>query len=159
MNLSRRAFSLSTLLAAPAALTGALLPAAAFADKAPVWTPLGSNLALRGYDPVAYFRAGRPVQGLAQFSTRHQGAEFRFSTAANRDAFVAAPARYAPQYGGYCAWAVSQGYTAGVDPQAWRIVDGRLYLNYNRDIQRRWESDIPGHIAAANRNWPGVLRG
>ena len=159
MNLSRRAFSLSTLLAAPAALAGTLLPATAFADKAPVWTPLGSNLAIRGYDPVAYFRAGRPVQGLAQFTTRYQGAEFRFSSAANRDAFVAAPTRYAPQYGGYCAWAVSQGYTAGVDPQAWRVVDGRLYLNYNRDIQRRWESDIPGQIAAANRNWPGVLRG
>lgn len=159
MNLSRRAFSLSTLLAAPVALSGTLLPGAALADRAPVWTPLGSNLALRGFDPVAYFRAGRPVQGLAQFSTRHQGAEFRFASAANRDAFMAAPARYAPQYGGYCAWAVSQGYTAGVDPQAWRIVDGRLYLNYNRDIQRRWEADIPGHIAAANRNWPAVLRG
>jgi YHS domain-containing protein len=144
-------------LALAAAAISATPSASALAAKAPVWTPLGSNVAIRGYDPVAYFTQGRPTQGQAAFKTTWQGAEFRFASAANRDAFVANPARYAPRYGGYCAWAVSQGYTAGVDPNAWRIVDGRLYLNYNREIQTRWERDMAGHIAAADRNWPSVL--
>ena len=67
------------------------------------------------------------------------------------------PAKYAPQFGGYCAWAVSQGYTASADPQAWRIVDGKLYLNYNLDVKKTWEQDVPGNIAKAEGNWPAVL--
>jgi hypothetical protein len=140
------------------AATASVAPSPALADNAPVWTPLGSNVAIRGYDPVAYFTVGRPTVGDARFEARHQGAIFRFASAANRDAFVANPTRYAPQYGGYCAWAVSQGYTAGIDPNAWRIVDGRLYLNYNATIQRRWEADRANLIQQANRNWPSVLR-
>ena len=69
----------------------------------------------------------------------------------------AEPERYAPQYGGYCAWAVSQGYTASTDPEAWKIVDGKLYLNYSRSVQQKWEQDISGHIAAGDANWPKVL--
>ena len=84
-------------------------------------------------------------------------ATWRFSSAANLAAFEADPEAYAPQYGGYCAWAVSQGYTASTDPTAWRIVDGKLYLNYSQGVQRRWEQDIPGNIVKADTNWPKVL--
>ncbi|MGE3929268.1 MAG: YHS domain-containing (seleno)protein [Hyphomonadaceae bacterium] len=132
-------------------------PAPAFADTAPVYTPLLSNVGASGYDVVAYFTERRPVRGIARHRTTHQGVEYRFASAEHLTAFRANPARYLPQYGGYCAWAVSQGYTAPADPNAWRVVDGRLYLNYNAEIQRRWEQDIPGHIRNANGNWPSVL--
>lgn len=146
------------LLAALAiAFSSLFIAAPAYADEAPVYTSFLSRVAVSGYDPVAYFTDGRPVRGSQQFSTTYQGYEYRFASAAHRDAFRAAPARYLPQYGGYCAWAVSQGYTASADPTNWRIVDGRLYLNYNDEIQRRWEQDIPGHIRNANANWPNVL--
>lgn len=114
------------------------------------------GLALRGYDPVAYFTEGAPRRGLEAYSTHWQGAEWRFASAAHRAAFVADPAAHAPQYGGYCAWAVAEGYLAPVDPEAWAIVDGRLYLNFNARIQRRWARDIPGFIARADANWPGL---
>lgn len=131
--------------------------AAAHAKDAPVYTGTFSNLAVGGYDPVAYFSEGHPVKGERQFTLKHQGAEWRFASAANREAFAAAPQKYAPQYGGYCAWAVSQGYTASGDPQFWKIVDGKLYLNYDADVQKKWERDIPGFIAKADHNWPAVL--
>jgi len=127
------------------------------ADSPPVHTGLLSRIAVGGYDPVAYFTDGRPVRGSAQHRITHQGYEYRFATAANLAAFRASPSRYTPQYGGYCAWAVAQGYTAAGNPQNWRIVDGRLYLNYNDEIQRRWEADIPGFIRTGNANWPSVL--
>ncbi len=146
----------SRLAAAAATLLGPLANAARAAEP-PVYTGLFSRLAVGGYDTVAYFTEGRPVEGDARFVVRHQGAEWRFASAEHRDRFAASPERYAPQYGGYCAWAVAQGYTASGDPQRWRIVDGRLYLNYDAEVQRKWEQDIPGFIARADRNWPGVL--
>jgi YHS domain-containing protein len=146
-----------TLLAIALALTPIAVATPALADKAPIWTNFGSNVAIRGYDLVAYFTAGRPTAGSATFKATYQGAEFHFANAANRAAFLANPARYAPQFGGYCAWAVSQGYTAGIDPTAWAIVDGKLYLNYNRTIQSRWQADRANLIVAGNRNWPNVL--
>ncbi|HYD86630.1 MAG TPA: YHS domain-containing (seleno)protein [Vitreimonas sp.] len=130
----------------------------AHADTPPVHTGLLSRVAVGGYDPVAYFTDGRPVRGSAEHRVTHQGYEYRFASAANAAAFRAAPARYLPQYGGYCAWAVANGYTAAGNPQNWRIVDGKLYLNYNDEIQSRWERGIPGFIRSANANWPGVLR-
>lgn len=133
------------------------LPAPALAAKAAVHTGLFDNLAVGGYDPVAYFTDGRPVRGNARFRMNWQGAEFRFASAAHLAAFRADPVRYAPRYGGYCAWAVAQGYTAAGDPNVWRIVDGRLYLNYDAEIGRLWARDIPGFIAAGDRNWPRVL--
>ena len=113
--------------------------------------------AIRGYDPVAYFTQGKPVKGDRRFSLEYQGATWRFASAENRDLFAAEPGRYAPQYGGYCAWAVSQGYTASVDPDAWRIVNDKLYLNYSTGVQKRWSRDVPGNIAKADANWPAVL--
>jgi len=116
-----------------------------------------NGIAIRGTDPVAYFRQGKAVAGSPQFTHRWEDATWQFSSAENRDLFAQNPEKYVPQYGGYCAWAVSQNYTAATDPNAWKIVNGKLYLNYNRKVQKSWERDIPGHIARANRNWPEVL--
>ncbi len=129
----------------------------ALADERPVYTAPFSSVGVGGYDVVAYFTDGRPVRGTTQFRATHQNVEYRFASAEHLAAFQANPARYLPQYGGYCAWAVSQGYTASANPNNWRIVDGKLYLNYNTEIQRRWEQDIPGHVRNANTNWPRVL--
>ncbi|NJK62789.1 MAG: YHS domain-containing protein [Synechococcaceae cyanobacterium SM2_3_1] len=115
------------------------------------------GVAVRGTDVVAYFTQGKAVDGNEEFSHDWRGVTWLFASAEHRDQFAANPETYAPAYGGYCAWAVSQGYTAPIDPQAWSIVDDQLYLNFNRNIQRRWERDIPGNIAKADANWPGVL--
>lgn len=113
--------------------------------------------AIDGTDPVSYFTSGRPMQGSSDYKHDWNGATWRFVSAENRDAFKANPDKYAPQYGGYCAWAVSQGYTASTDPHAWKIVDGKLYLNYSKSVQAKWEKNIPGNIKAADANWPSVL--
>jgi YHS domain-containing protein len=113
--------------------------------------------ALRGYDPVAYFKVGVPTRGSDQFIAEWQGATFRFANAENLAAFKAEPATYLPQYGGYCAYALSKGAIAGTVPEAWSIVDGKLYLNYSTSVRQRWKQDIPGNIRAANANWPAVL--
>ena len=122
--------------------------------------PVYSNFlgqAIRGYDPVAYFKDSRPVEGERKHSARWNDATWYFSSDENRLAFIADPERYAPQYGGYCAWAVSQGYTASIDPEAWTIHDGKLYLNYSKSVQKQWSQDIPGNIDKGNTNWPGLL--
>jgi YHS domain-containing protein len=135
----------------------ALLSSAAHARSPEIYTGILSATAVGGYDPVAYFRDGKPVQGKKEFSHTWKGVTWRFANAQNLDAFKAKPEAYAPQYGGYCAWAVSQGYTAKGDPKAWSIVDGKLYLNYNADVHKTWQKDAPGNISKADRNWPKVL--
>lgn len=122
----------------------------------PVNTTFFGNLAIKGYDPVAYFTKGKPVKGSKEHTWEYRDASWRFSSEKHRDLFAENPETYAPQYGGYCAWAVSQGDTADIDPEAWSIVDGKLYLNYNQKIQQRWEQDIPGFIEKADRNWPDL---
>ena len=117
-----------------------------------------TGLAIDGYDPVAYFVENKPVKGLAEFTAEAGGAKYRFASAANRDAFVKDPRKYAPQYGAFCAYAVSKGYTADTDPLAWKIVDGRLYLNYNAGAQKKWEEDVPGNIRKGDANWPALSR-
>ena len=116
------------------------------------------GIAVRGTDVVAYFTEGRAVAGHPEFAVAWRGATWRFASAGNRDRFATDPERYAPAYGGFCAYAVSEGYIAPVDPEAWRIVDGRLFLNYSPAIKRRWEQDMPGRIARADANWPGLSR-
>ncbi len=129
----------------------------AWADKAPVYQS-NSGTAIDGTDPISYFTEGRPVAGDAGITHDWNGATWRFTSTENRDRFAASPEKYAPQYGGYCAWAVSQGYTASTDPDAWSIVDGKLYLNYSKSVQKNWEKDVPGHITSADKNWPKVLK-
>jgi len=114
--------------------------------------------AIRGYDPVAYFEKKAPVKGDRAYSHQWNGATWYFSSSANRDRFAAAPEKYGPRYGGYCAYGVAQGYAPEIDPNAWAIVDGRLYLNFSPDVQRRWSRDIPGYIRKADANWPAVLK-
>jgi YHS domain-containing protein len=128
---------------------------AALAQKAPVYSD--SSGAIRGYDPVAYFTQSRPVKGSREFTHRWNGATWRFASAENRDRFAAEPEKYAPQYGGYCAYGVASGYAVKIEPDAWSLVDGKLYLNYDRSVQKTWQSDVPGHIRKADENWPRVL--
>ena len=117
------------------------------------------GLAIKGYDPVAYHEEGKPVQGSGDFELKWKDATWRFASENNLELFKSNPEKYAPRYGGYCAWAVSQGYTASVDPEnAWSLVDGRLYLNFSAAVKETWEKDIPGNINKADANWPGVLK-
>ncbi len=132
------------------------IPASALA-KSEINTSFIASIAIEGTDPVAYFTEGTAVRGSSDYTHRWKGAEWRFKNAANRDAFVADPEKFAPQFGGYCAWAVSQGYTASIDPKAWTIHGDRLYLNYSKGVQAQWSEDIPGNIAKGERNWPKVL--
>jgi YHS domain-containing protein len=133
------------------------LSSAAFARSPEVYTGILSATAVGGYDPVAYFTEGKPVQGKKEIAFTWKGVSWRFANEKNLEAFKAKPEAYAPQYGGYCAWAVSQGYTAKGDPKAWSIVDGKLYLNYNADVHKTWQKDAPGNIVKADKNWPKVL--
>ena len=133
-----------------------LLSSPAFAQKPPVFSDRAG--AIRGHDAVAYFDQKGPVKGSKQFSHSWQGATWYFASAENRDKFAADPERFAPRYGGYCAYAVSNGYKADIDPRAWSILDGRLYLNYSLGVRDRWNRDIPGNIRKGDANWPAVLQ-
>ncbi len=115
--------------------------------------------AVRGYDPVAYFTDGKPVKGKRAHRLKWKGATWSFASAKNKELFETAPEKYAPRYGGYCAWAVSRGYTASIDPEAWTIVDGALYLNYSLGVRAQWSQDVPGNIAKGDDNWPKLLAG
>jgi YHS domain-containing protein len=156
--LKTRTLNLRALAAAFAIVLPVSLPAhTALAAQAPVYTPPLSKLALEGYDPVSYF-AGQPAKGDARFSATHQGVQYRFASAQNLARFQADPDAFLPQYGGYCAWAVAGNYTAKGDPLAWKVVNGKLYLNYDLNVQKRWAADIPGNIAKGDHNWPQVLK-
>jgi YHS domain-containing protein len=148
-----------TNLASILAVGIALFAAPAAQALSPVNKTLLGGLALDGYDAVAYFTDGRPVEGSKEHSVEWNGATWRFASAAHRDEFQKAPEKYAPQYGGYCAWAVSNGYAADIDPEAWTIVDGKLYLNYDAKVMAKWKQDVPGNISKANGNWPKLLAG
>lgn len=115
------------------------------------------GLALRGYDPVAYFSEGEPAPGKAEHTAEYEGSTFRFASQSNRDLFAADPARYAPEYGGFCAFGTANGYKAATDPAAFTIVKDKLYLNYNGDVQKQWRADTRGFIGKADANWPAVI--
>jgi YHS domain-containing protein len=137
---------------------GLAVSPAAVAEKPPVYTGVFDDLAVGGYDPVAYFTTGKPTEGTTAHEYKYKNATWRFATAANLEAFKTNPDKYAPQYGGYCAWAAAQGYTAKGDPKAWKLFNGKLYLNYDANIQKKWEADIPGFIARGDANWPAILK-
>ena len=137
-----------------AMLTGAT---AVHAKEDAIYTGIFNDRALSGYETVAYFTDGKPVKGSKKFKTEYKGAEWRFSSQENLDKFLANPTAFAPQYGGYCAWAMGRGYTAEGNPKHWKIVDGKLYLNYDASVKKEWEVDIPGFIAKADVNYPNLV--
>jgi YHS domain-containing protein len=135
-------------------------PCAAATESAPlVYIESSSDLAIRGTDPVAYFTEGKVVEGNSEYESEWQGATWRFSSAENQELFDSDPEAYAPQYGGYCAKALSEGNVVSSDPEAWKIVDGKLYLNYSPQVQQQWIQDIEGNIALADEMYPDVLAG
>ncbi len=124
-----------------------------------IYTGFFSSKALDGYDTVAYFTSGKPVEGSQKFSTGYKGADWYFSSEKNLTLFVNNPEKYAPQYGGYCAWAVSaKSDFAPGDPHQWTIVDNKLYLNYDQEIKQRWEQDQAQHIQQADKVWPKLIK-
>jgi YHS domain-containing protein len=147
-----------TIIALSLITTGLAVAPMAFAEKAPIYHGVFDDLAVGGYDPVAYFASGKPVEGKKTFEYKYKNATWRFASAENLATFKAGPDKYAPQYGGYCAWAAAQGKTAPGDPKLWKLVNGKLYLNYNTDVQKKWEADIPGLVAKADANWPAILK-
>jgi YHS domain-containing protein len=152
-----RSFASIWRVLAAAFVLSLAVPLAAQAKDPEIFTGLVKGVALGGYDAVAYFTDHKAVKGKASITYSWKGATWRFAAAKNRDVFKAEPAKYAPQYGGYCAYAVSQGATAEGDPKVWTIVGGKLYLNLSRGVQKIWAKNIPGYIKAADKNWPGVL--
>lgn len=134
------------------------MTAAAWAQGPPK-TPFNvdsEGVMLHGYDPVAYFTVGKAVEGRRDIEHVWNGVRWRFASPANREAFTKAPERYAPQFGGYCAWAVSRNHVADVDPQAFAVVDGKLYVNYSRLVAARWRLNRDANIARGHQNWPGL---
>ncbi|WP_297771931.1 YHS domain-containing (seleno)protein [uncultured Roseovarius sp.] len=130
-----------------------------FEELAAVPVYAEDGVAIRGTDPVAYFKDGMPVQGAPEHALEWNGATWHFASAENRAAFEADPERYAPQYGGFCAWAVAEkGKLYSTQPENWAIVDDKLYLNFNDDIETRWQEDVPGFIAQGDARWPEILK-
>ena len=146
-----RNFVLATAIVA----SSVAVSAPAFAEDA-VYTSRWSNVAVQGYDPVAYFTIGEPTKGSGNYSTTYNGAEFRFVSQSNLDTFLADPEAYAPQYGGYCAWAIADGKYAKGNAKNWAIVNGKLYLNYNSSIQKKWDSDRAGFISRGDVQWTNL---
>ena len=126
-----------------------------FGQQAPIFT--ARSAAIKGYDPVAYFTEQKAIEGVKEITLNWHGASWYFISEKNRDTFKADPEKYAPQFGGYCAYAVSQNYTYKSDPTVWKIVDGKLYLNYDLNTQKEWESKQATYIKQAGENWPKVL--
>ena len=114
------------------------------------------GVAIKGYDPVAYFTQGRAVRGLPDITAADSGVTYRFADTGDRALFVADPAHYRPEFGGYCAFGTSRGYKADIDPQAFSIIEGKLYLNYSLKVQQTWRGDIPAFLAKARANWQEV---
>ena len=137
-------------------LLAASVAVPAFAKKPYIFNG-DSEFAINGYDPVAYFTQSQPVEGSMEYQSSHEGANFVFSSSENKAMFDTNPKKYAPQYGGYCAYAVSKGYIATSDPEAWTVHDDKLYLNYSKSVRALWTTRREHHIASANANWPSVL--
>lgn len=116
-----------------------------------------NDIAIRGYDTVAYFTEDKPVMGSSENATEWMGATWHFASQEHLDSFIENPEAYAPQYGGYCAYGVSQGYLVKIEPDQWTIVDDKLYLNFDEEVQTKWVADIPGFISKADEAIAGLL--
>jgi YHS domain-containing protein len=149
-------FFTSRLIKLIGTIAFALSAGSAFAISPVFSTEAG---AIRGYDPVAYFTQHKPVKGSDKLVYQWQDAQWHFSNQANLDAFKAEPEKFAPQYGGYCAYGVAQGYTPETDPAAFKVVNGKLYLNLSKVVLHRWVKDIPGYVKDADQNWPALKAG
>jgi YHS domain-containing protein len=158
------AFGLSRRLALSLGAAVLLFATAARAAEPPINTLKNSfiggrtDTAINGYDTVAYFTVGKPVQGQDSLVHEWNGAKWKFSTQAHLDLFKAMPEKYAPQYGGYCAYGVAQGNLVKVEPDQFTVRDGKLYLNYDADVQAKWLKDVPGYIKAADAKFPSLLK-
>jgi YHS domain-containing protein len=117
------------------------------------------EIAIKGYDPVAYFKADKAQQGAGSFTFQWHGRTWHFISKENRDLFAASPEKYAPQYDGYCAWAMTEARKAVTDPEIWSIVNGKLYLQCSKAAYEKWSRDIPGNIEKGDRNWLKMQRG
>lgn len=115
------------------------------------------GVAIQGYDPVAFFTEGKPVKGQPQFESKYNGARYLFASAEDKATFDGNPAKYEPQFGGYCAFAVSEGHTAPVKIEAFMIVNGRLLMQYDLDVKKMFEKDPQGRLKKADQNWPGIV--
>ena len=146
---------MKTILAALMITLSPLAASPSFAADS-IYTPWNNNLAVGGYDTVSFF-SGKPQKGKDTLSLDHAGAEWRFATRGNLDLFKTNPDAFMPQYGGYCAWAVAKDKLAKGSPKYWHVEDGKLYLNFNSRIQKKWNKDIPGFIEKADANWLELL--
>ena len=144
------------ILTAMVALGGALLPMTALAQKPEIYTSWRNNIAVDGYDVVS-FHAGKPIKGRTEFATEYKSAVWRFDTQANLDLFTMNPTAFEPQYGGYCAWAVSMDKLAPGKAEHWHVEDGKLYLNYSTRVKKRWDALRGEFITQADSNWPDLL--
>lgn len=144
------------VLAASGLLAAGPLPALAGSVKSHALNTDADGVMLHGYDPVAYFTQDTAVLGKDEFTAQHDGATYRFGSAEHRDMFKADPAKYVPAYGGHCAMGAAMGLKLDIDPQLFRVVDGKLYLNVHEQAQNRWLSDVPGHIATADAKWAKI---
>jgi YHS domain-containing protein len=115
------------------------------------------GLALQGNDPVTFFTQNRPVKGLAQFESKYNGARYLFASAENKALFDANPAKYEPQFGGFCAYGAAQGHTAPIKIEAWQIVNGRLLMQYDLGVKKDFNKDQQGNLQKADKNWPGIV--
>jgi len=140
-------------------LLGLILSAYSLSTLAvdPVYTGGSARAAIKGYDTVAYFTQGEAVKGKEEFSYEYLGATWWFSSEAHRQLFITSPEKYAPQYGGYCAYAVSRNTTASIKPKVFDIHESKLYLNYNKGVQKRWLKNKTERIENADDNWPKLL--
>lgn len=144
--------------------TALLFSAAARAAQPPINTLKNSvfggrtDTAINGYDSVAYFTVGKPVVGQDSLAYEWMGAKWKFASQANLDLFKANPERYAPQYGGYCAYGVAEGALVKVEPDQFTVRDGKLYLNYDADVQAKWRKDPAGYIKVADERFPALLK-
>ncbi len=114
------------------------------------------GIAIKGYDPVAYFNQSKAVQGSDSYLFAWSDTKWKFVSQANLDSFKLAPEKYAPQYGGYCAYGCSENHKSPTDPNAWTIIDNKLYLNYSLKVKEFWLKDTISRIKAANAYWPAL---
>lgn len=134
-----------------------ILPSLAFAAGKTLVNVDKTGLGLKGYDPVAYFTQNQPVKGDPQFVSTYNGVRYQFASAANKATFDGSPAKYEPQFGGFCAYAASEGHTAKIEPDAFEILNGRLLLQYDRDVRDLFNKDPQGRLKKADANWPGIV--